>query len=133
MNKKGFTLIEVIMVIALIGILSMMIAPNVVLIINKNKEKSCKSLIGSIESACEIYVSNHRYELNLGSCNNNEKISISIPLRTLVESGDLTEPIVNPLNNEKINIDTNKVNVDFNCDNKTFTYKFDGIICSSNE
>ena len=40
MKKQGFTLIEVIMVIAIIAILSIILAPNVMVLINKNNERS---------------------------------------------------------------------------------------------
>ena len=44
MNKKGFTLIEVIMVIAIIAILSIILTPNVMVFINKNNKKSCEKM-----------------------------------------------------------------------------------------
>ena len=48
MNRKGFTLIEVIMVIAIIAILSIILAPNVMVLINKNNERSCEKMIDNI-------------------------------------------------------------------------------------
>ena len=38
MNKKGFTLIEVILVIAIISILAIILIPNVFVLINKNRD-----------------------------------------------------------------------------------------------
>ena len=49
MNKKGFTLIEVIMVIAIIAILSLILIPNVMVLIDKNKERSCEKMIDNIK------------------------------------------------------------------------------------
>ena len=48
MNKKGFTLIEVIMVIAIITILSLILIPNVMVLINENKKRSCEKMIDNI-------------------------------------------------------------------------------------
>lgn len=131
MNKKGFTLIETIMVIAIIAILSMILVPNVIVIINKNKEKSCKNLISSIESATEIYVSNHRYDLGL-DCNEGDPTTY-ISLKELIDSGDLTEPVKNPINDKVINLDLTTVEVTFNCNNKSFSYKFKDVVYTDGE
>ena len=49
MNKKGFTLIEIIMVIAIIAILSLILIPNVMVLIDKNKKRTCEKMIDNIE------------------------------------------------------------------------------------
>lgn len=43
MNKKGFTLIETIMVIAILALLMLILVPNVISLINKNNIKSCQN------------------------------------------------------------------------------------------
>ena len=124
MNKKGFTLIEVIMVIAIIAVLSIILAPNVMVFINKNNKKSCEKVISNIESATKMYVNQNKYELNF-SCNTSKEIT----LKTLVDAGYLTKNITNPINKEEISLD-NTVSVTYNCDNKIFTYKVNGINCN---
>ena len=42
MNKKGFTLIETVMVIAILALLMLILVPNVISLINKNNIKSNK-------------------------------------------------------------------------------------------
>ena len=112
MNKKGFTLIEVIVVIVIIVILSLILIPNVMLFINKNDINSCEKLITNIESSAKIYVSENKYTLGF-DCSNTSK---TITLQQLVEEGDLNTTIA----------------VTYNCKDKTFTYKVNGIVCENN-
>ena len=63
MNKKGFTLIEIILAIAIMAILILILVPNIFIILNKNNEKSCNSLKSNIESAAKMYVINNKYDL----------------------------------------------------------------------
>lgn len=125
MNKKGFTLIEVIMVIAIIAILSIILTPNVMVFINKNNKKSCEKMISNIESAAKMYVNQNKYELGF-DCSGKSK---EITLKTLVDTGYLTKNITNPINKEEISLD-NTISVTYNCDNKIFTYKVNGINCN---
>ena len=117
-NKKGFTIIELIMVIVIISILSLVLVPNIITFNNKNKIKSCESLEKNIISAAKIYVTNNKYDLGFG-CSEAKKIK----LKTLVDSGDLSSPITNPMTKDKI--DLNKtITVTYDCTNKAFTYNF---------
>ena len=127
MNKKGFTLIEVIVVIVIIVILSLILIPNVMLFINKNDKKSCEKLITNIESSAKIYVSENKYTLGF-DCSNTSK---TITLQQLVEEGDLSSPIINPKTKEPIDLNTT-IAVTYNCKDKTFTYKVNGIVCENN-
>ena len=56
MNNKGFTLIEMIMVIAILAMLAVLTTPNVIKMINKNKADNYNSVIDSIVSSCDLYV-----------------------------------------------------------------------------
>ena len=123
-NKKGFTLIEVIVVIVIIVILSLILIPNVMLFINKNDINSCEKLITNIESSAKIYVSENKYTLGF-DCSNTSK---TITLQQLVEEGDLSSPIINPITKEEIDLNTT-IAVTYNCTDKTFTYEVTGIKC----
>ena len=127
MNKKGFTLIEVIVVIVIIVILSLILIPNVMLFINKNDINSCEKLITNIESSAKIYVSENKYTLGF-DCSNTSK---TITLQQLVEEGDLSSPIINPITKTEIDLNTT-IAVTYNCKDKTFTYKVNGIVCENN-
>jgi len=131
MNRKGFTLVEVIIVIAILALLLLLIVPNVFILIDKNNVKSCNSLVNNIESAAKIYVTNNKYSLGF-TCDNSPK---EITFQTLIDSGDLTPDssgkIINPIDESEILLD-NTVNVTYNCSTKTFKYEVTGIDCTNN-
>lgn len=118
MNRKGFTLIEVIMVIAIIAILSIILAPNVMVLINKNNERSCEKMIDNIKSAAKMYVNQNKYELGF-DCSGTAK---EITLQTLVDAGYLGGELVNPINKKEINLES-KVLVTYDCSVKGFKYE----------
>lgn len=121
MNKKGFTLIETIMVIAILALLMLILVPNVITLINKNNIKSCHNLEDSIKNAAKIYVTNNKYQLGF-SCDTTKEITI----QTLVNSGDLklsNNKLVNPKDNGTISLNET-VKVTYNCTTKDFTYDF---------
>ena len=130
MNRKGFTLVEVLIAIAIVAILLLVLVPNVFVMIDKNNEKSCNNLVNNIESSTKIYVTNNKYDLEFG-CNspNNKK---NITLQTLINSGDLetdsTGKIKNPINDKEIPF-TTVVEVTYNCNTREFSYKVTGIDC----
>ena len=126
MNRKGFTLIEVIMIIAIIAILSLILIPNVMVLINENKKRSCEKMIDNIESAAKMYVNQNKYELGFDCDNNKTK---GIKLKTLVDAGYLGGELVNPINKEKISLES-EVSVTYNCKVKGFEYKVNNINCN---
>ena len=129
MNKKGFTLIETIMVIAILALLMLILVPNVITLINKNNIKSCHSLEDSIKNATKIYVTNNKYQLGF-SCDTTKEIKIQdlkeIKIQDLIDSGDLKltdNKLVNPKDNSTILLNET-VKVTYNCTTKNFTYDF---------
>lgn len=132
MNRKGFTLVEVLIVLAIIALLVLILVPNVFIMIDKNNEKSCNNIINNIESAAKLYVTNNKYDLEFG-CNtsNNTK---KIKLQKLVETGDLIldseGKLTNPVTETAIPLLETEVEVTYNCDNKEFTYNVKGIVCT---
>lgn len=121
MNKKGFSLIELVIVITLLAVLMLMLVPNIITIINKNDVKSCHNLEDSIISAAKTYVKNNKYNLDF-KCNETKQIT----LQALIDAGDLelsNNKLTNPVTNS--NIPYNKVvDVIYNCTTKEFSYNF---------
>lgn len=124
MNKKGFTMIELLMVIAILGLLSLILVPGVIEMSNQNNIKSCQSLKKNIISAAKIYVTENKYELGF-DCENNKEKTVSID--TLVETGKLKGPVINPIDKSKVSED---IVVNYDCDAKSFTYTFS--LCEKN-
>ena len=54
-NKKGFTLIELMIVVAIIGILAAIAIPKFADLINKSKEGATKGALSSVRSAIQVY------------------------------------------------------------------------------
>ena len=125
MNRKGFTLIETIMVIAILALLMLILVPNVISLINKNNIKSCQNLEDSIKNAAKVYVANNKYQLGF-SCDTAKEITI----QTLVDSGDLKltdNKLVNPVSGKYIHL-SSKIKVTYNCTTKDFNYEFDEFV-----
>lgn len=130
MNNKGFTLIEMIMVIAILAMLAVLTTPNVIKMINKNKADNYNSVIDSIVSSCDLYVSDNRYELSFnntcsGDYEATPNVSTSITLKDLVNSKDISTPIRNECTNEELNYDTIKITITLDCKTKNFSYKIE--------
>ena len=54
-SKKGFTLIELMIVVAIIGILAAIAIPKFADLINKSKEGATKGALSSVRSALQVY------------------------------------------------------------------------------
>jgi prepilin-type N-terminal cleavage/methylation domain-containing protein len=55
MNKKGFTLIELMIVVAIIGILAAIAIPKFADLINKSKEGATKGALSTMRGALQVY------------------------------------------------------------------------------
>ena len=54
-KKAGFTMIELVVVIAILGILAALAIPKYIDLTGKAEEATCEANRGAIESACAIY------------------------------------------------------------------------------
>lgn len=129
MNNRGFTLIELIVTIALLALISTISVSVIGNIRGKHNVNAYYELLKNVESAAKLYVTDNRYNLkSVGidiKCPNNNTFTIS--LQKLVDNGYLTTD-----NNEIKNFDgntltlsENKVTVTYDCTKKNFTYKID--------
>jgi general secretion pathway protein G len=56
MNKKGFTLIELLIVVAIIGIIAAIAIPNLLIALQKGKQKATMGDMKSVGNAIESYI-----------------------------------------------------------------------------
>ena len=103
MNNKGFTLIELIMVIAILALLSIILIPVSGNIIEKGKKNNCEDTIDGVIAAAKLYVADNRYELT------GDPISLS----TLVDEGYLKKMPDN-ISSEKVKITYDENKKDYN-------------------
>lgn len=143
-NNKGFTLIEMLAVIVILGVLSAIMVPTVTTLIAKNKEDNYKNLENSILSAAKVFISDYRYDIQLDSSdicsdsNRTRKISIitdvvdfdddsKLTIKTLVDNGYLTTnsdgKILNPKDDSKhLDLDSSYVEIRYNCTSKDYDF-----------
>ena len=81
LNRKGFTLIELMAVIAILVIIMGLALPNITSSIERSKQKQKTAKIKLIESAAEIY-----FDSNKNSCQSPKGVSVG----TLVTEGLVT-------------------------------------------
>ena len=98
MKKNGFTLIELIATIGLLGMLATILITVSVKKINEAKEHSKKTLIESIELAAKQYVTDYKDELS--DFQNKDYIYVS--LQTLVEKNYLSNSLIDPTTNKSL-------------------------------
>lgn len=110
MNKKGFTLIELIAVLGILSSMFMLTIPTIANTIKEVKLEQYKTIENQIKEAAEIYVQENREMMNVSD----EIISLSI--EELVKANLLKAPLLDPRDNSdlqegcvKIKLDNDKV------------------------
>lgn len=126
MKRQAFTLIEMLVVMAIITILASLVVPSIYRSIEKAKENSYNTLIDMVESSAKLYVSRNLEVVQEAVVN----VGIyEITLQELVLSNLLKEPIVDPRNDSEIPL-TKKVKIIRKGDNKNvFIYCYEEKNC----
>lgn len=137
LNYKGFTLVELLAVIAIMGMLAVIMVPTISGVIEENKKNNSANLKNSIKSSARAYISDNRYEISLdnNSCNNNTRNitfigndyidESKITVELLVNKGYLksnSDDIINPETNKPINKGESYIVVTYDCSSKDFKY-----------
>ena len=117
MNKKGFTLVELILVITLMAVISVLVIPNILDALSSSKQQKYESLYKLVEKNMKLY--NDKYSIDLW---NNENTSFdfcegdtkgcSSGIEKLKESGgdlNLDDCIINTMT-----ITKNDIKYDYN-------------------
>ena len=137
LNYKGFTLVELLAVIAIMGMLAVIMVPTISGVIEENKTNSLSNLKNSIKSSARAYISDNRYEIRLdGSCTNSTTRNITsidaesiteskITVELLIKKGYLksnSDDIINPKTNKQIYKSNSYIVVKYNCSSKDYDY-----------
>ncbi len=123
MNKNGVTLVELLAVIAIIGILAIMVTPGFIALRNSVLQDSLENKISQIENAAKDYGYDHINDLKIPESDYNGEKTISnscelVMVKTLISGGYISEKnaynqkgedveyenqIVNPVTGENMN------------------------------
>ncbi len=103
MKKKGFTIIELIAVILLLGIIAAISASSVINYVNQSREEAFLKMVNNIEYLSKLYISSNKDIIpNI----NDEGTETFITLQDLVNAGLIKEPIINPIDQSTIDLET---------------------------
>ena len=87
MKRKGFTTIELLLVVALIVTVSLVAVVSYTMINNKQKQKDYDVMVKNIKTAAELYISQNRVVEEQLKTNG----QVSVPILSLVNTGNLEE------------------------------------------
>lgn len=113
--KKGFTLIEMIAVIVLLGVLGLLAVTNVDKILKDNKQKAHDTQIENIIDGAKLWASNNVWDLPSAD---GEFVILS--LSQLKDAGYVKSDIKDPLTNEEFN---NDLQVKITVKNNNYSYE----------
>lgn len=97
MNKKGFTMVEMLLVFSILILILLFIIPNVTGIFGNIEENKYKTFKENLFIATEAYIADSEFE----SLKNNCSIEI-IKIEDLLKSNYLNSTLYNPKTNKKI-------------------------------
>ena len=120
--KKGFTFIEIIVVIGLLGLMAVLVTTNTVALQGKQNEKEYKNYIETIENAACVYAEKEIFETNKDSCKAGNTSSCKITIDTLITNGLLDQDLKNIKKNIKITEEKAHIVLSYNDGVKTCTY-----------
>ena len=90
-KNKGFTLIELIATVVILGLVTTIGSYAISTTIKNSKEKNYELLIANIESAAEMFYQDCKYVTgSIGSCQFKQDGSLEVSLETLISNGFLT-------------------------------------------
>jgi len=121
-NKHGFTLVELIVVIAIMGVILILALPQVSRIQSANKNKKYETYKESLESAAKIYIDNHTKDL----FGNNPTGCITIKYSDLKRDNlikDFAEEGVVCSNDDETFVDVTKLNDEYKYSTDLVCYK----------
>ena len=110
MNKKGMTLVEIILVVALLGLLAILISTNAISMLNKERDKKITEAQNRILEACKTYCS-----LSANKENNQCKGTKPLSVELLYTDGLITEDDYNNSKKKNSSITVKIENAELTC------------------
>lgn len=101
MNKKGFTLAELIGVIVVLSLICLITVPAIASVLKANKKSLCETQLNNILTAAKSYASE-----NILSMPINEGETKTITIQELVDYGFIEGDIQNPVTKEDFDLET---------------------------
>ena len=148
-NNKGFTFVELLVVIALLSIVLILTISQVQRVNNNSKIKLCKNKLSLIEESLNLYLDNNRDLFSKSGLCEDEPVSNScytsvfkIAEQGIIDYDDKNKNIINPVNNKvlndyivKITYDSNndKFSSEFQKENETISDKNYDTICGKSD
>ena len=114
--KKGFTLVELLAIITIMGLIALIAIPTVVTMIKNSRKDLCEIEVKNIISSAKNWAGNNMDLLP------EENESITVSIKTLKEKGYLSSDLNNPLNGELIE-DTLEVTIYNNKGNLEYSFE----------
>lgn len=115
--KKGFTLVELLGVIVLLGLLTIIATPPILNQIKKTKDKLSSATEQVLKIAADSFTDKHltNYPMKDGNV-------YCVTLKTLVDYGELTPPIIDASSGDEINQTENVMKVEIVGNNKKISF-----------
>ena len=111
-NNQGFTLIELLIVISILGMLVILLVPNVSSLIDKSKEENLNKIKNSIILSSKNYATDNMTTL-FKTCHDKATITIN----DLINADYLKGSLKNPKTKEDISLDK-EIELEYNCETK---------------
>lgn len=119
MNKKGFTLVELLAIVVILAIIIVAAAPNMTKQVKKSEEETQNILNQKIENASKLYAAKY-YANKIISCDSSD-CGISFTLNDLEQDG-----LIN-LKGKCEDKKTKNINVSYNSGDKKIIYNYTNI------
>lgn len=101
MNRRGFTLVEVLAIIVILGIILGVVVPSTFSIVKRGKETSYKTLVNSFKNGSKIYAT--RY-INIINTDIDKFGYYKLTLSDLNNNNLLKTPVIDPRTDTSINL-----------------------------
>lgn len=127
MDKKGFTLIELIATIVIMALILIMVMPSITALVNNNQDKSYEYYADSLIEAAKIFVSKEGEDISsLGTLNFTGCVDITY-------QNLLNDDLINPYTDDTINCTNAKIRYTKERNKESYTVNLTCIDTTTNE